>query len=64
MIYLCIVIEVIQNKIPDRTIVMMPGTHPRTLRDHDCAIIAKHTWSPASRTAVFCQDMVRNFMSC
>jgi hypothetical protein len=32
MIYLCIVMEVIQKRIPQRTIVMIPGTHPRTLR--------------------------------
>lgn len=32
MIYLCIVMEVTQNRIPQRTIVMIPGTHPRTLR--------------------------------
>jgi hypothetical protein len=31
MMYLCMVIEVIQKMIPERTMVMMPGTHPRTL---------------------------------
>jgi len=31
MMYLCMVIEVIQNIIPERTMVMIPGTHPRTL---------------------------------
>jgi hypothetical protein len=85
MIYLCMVIEVIQNMTPARTMVMIPGTHPRTLevqakvsldnaifiampstheRDQVCAMIAKQTWSPAKRTAVFCQDMVRSLISC
>lgn len=41
MMYLCIVIEVNQNSSPETTIVMIPGTHPRTLRkvyqlDHRC----------------------------
>jgi hypothetical protein len=31
MIYLCMVIEVIQNNTPARTMVIIPGTHPRTL---------------------------------
>lgn len=82
MIYLCIVIEVIQNRIPERTIVIIPGTHPRTLRyfsfndkqlpgrmgtherDHDWAMIARQTCSPASKQAVFRHDIVRNLMSC
>lgn len=81
MMYLCMVIDVIQKKNPDKIMVMIPGTHPRTLfpvsdhrqfqltygsheRDQDCAMIAKHTCSPASRQAVFCQDMVRSLMSC
>jgi hypothetical protein len=29
--YLCMVIDVIQNNTPERTIVMIPGTHPKTL---------------------------------
>lgn len=33
-------------------------------RDHDWAIIARHTWSPASKQAVFCQDIVRSLISC
>lgn len=43
MIYLCIVVLVIQKNRPARTIVMRPGTHPKTLRDQDWAIMAKHT---------------------
>lgn len=31
MMNLCIVIEVIQKRIPAITIVIMPGTHPKTL---------------------------------
>lgn len=31
MMNLCIVMEVIQKSIPARTIVIIPGTHPRTL---------------------------------
>jgi hypothetical protein len=31
MMNLCIVMEVIQNRIPARTMVMIPGTHPKTL---------------------------------
>jgi hypothetical protein len=34
MIYLCMVIEVIQKRIPASTMVMIPGTHPRTLKEH------------------------------
>jgi hypothetical protein len=33
MMYLCIVIEVIQKSDPERTIVMIPGTHPSTLEE-------------------------------
>ena len=29
---LCIVIEVIQKRMPAATIVMIPATHPRTLK--------------------------------
>jgi hypothetical protein len=84
MIYLCIVIEVTQKRSPQRTIVMIPGTQPRTLktillsaslnrylnemgtheRDHDCAMMAKQTCSPASKQAVFCHDIVRSLISC
>lgn len=35
IIYLCIVMLVIQKNRPARTMVMSPGTHPNTLRDHD-----------------------------
>lgn len=31
MINLCIVMEVIQKRIPAITMVIMPGTHPKTL---------------------------------
>ena len=31
MMYLCIVIEVNQKRMQQRTIVMIPGTHPKTL---------------------------------
>lgn len=31
MMNLCMVIEVIQNNIPQRSMVMIPGTHPSTL---------------------------------
>ena len=43
--------------------VMMPGTQPRTERDQDCAIIARHTWSPQSNHAHFCHDIVRREIS-
>lgn len=33
-------------------------------RDHDCAVMARQTCSPASRQAVFCQDIVRSLISC
>lgn len=33
-------------------------------RDHDWAIMARQTCSPASKQAVFCQDMVRSLISC
>lgn len=35
MMYLCMVREVTQKRAPDTTMVMMPGTHPSTLRDND-----------------------------
>lgn len=31
MMNLCMVIEVIQKRIPATTMVIIPGTHPRTL---------------------------------
>ena len=31
--YLCMVMEVIQKRIPATTIVIIPGTHPNTLGD-------------------------------
>jgi hypothetical protein len=43
MIYFHIVMEVIQKRAPERSMVIIPGTHPRTLKDHDWAIMAKHT---------------------
>ena len=64
MMNLCMVIEVIQKRAPERTMVMMPGTHPNTLRDQVCAMMARQTWSPASNHAAFCQVMVRSLMSC
>jgi hypothetical protein len=33
MMNLCMVIEVIQKRIPATTMVIIPGTHPKTLRD-------------------------------
>lgn len=33
MMNLCMVVEVTQNRTPDRTMVMMPGTQPNTLGD-------------------------------
>jgi hypothetical protein len=33
-------------------------------RDHDCAMMAKQTCSPASKQAVFCHDIVRSLISC
>lgn len=33
-------------------------------RDHDCAMIARQTCSPASKQAVFCHDIVRSLISC
>lgn len=65
--------------MPATTIVMMPGTHPRTLEcvsefsnaavhtyesDHDCAMMARQTWSPASNQAARCQVIVRSLISC
>lgn len=79
---LCMVIEVIQNSAPESNMVMIPGTHPKTLneflsalesaidgshtydKDHDCDMIAKHTWSPASNQAAFCHDIVLSLISC
>ena len=61
---LCIVIEVIQKRIPAKTMVMMPGTHPNTLSDQVCAMTARQTWSPASSQEAFCQVMVRSWISC
>ena len=40
MMYLCIVMEVIQNRIPERTIVMIPGTHPSTLQAVSVTILS------------------------
>ena len=64
MMNLCIVIDVIQNRAPASTIVIIPGTHPKTLRDHVWAMIARQTWSPARSQAAFCHDMVRSLISC
>lgn len=80
---LCMVIDVIQKSAPESSIVIIPGTHPRTLhnrlisirtrdidrlrtydKDHDCDIIARHTWSPASNHAAFCHDIVLSLISC
>jgi hypothetical protein len=36
MMYLCIVIEVIQKRTPASTMVIIPGTHPRTLERTYC----------------------------
>lgn len=33
MIYLCMVMEVTQNRIPAPIMVIIPGTHPKTLND-------------------------------
>lgn len=33
-------------------------------KDHDCDMIAKHTWSPASNQAAFCQVIVLSLISC
>lgn len=63
MMNLCIVIEVIQKRIPAPTMVMIPGTHPSTLSDHVWAMMARQTWSPASNQAAFCHDMLRYWIS-
>lgn len=34
MINLCMVMDVIQKRMPATTMVMIPGTQPRTDRDH------------------------------
>ena len=34
MMNLCMVMEVIQKRIPARIMVIIPGTQPKTLRDH------------------------------
>jgi CHAD domain-containing protein len=31
-------------------------------RDHDCAMMARQTCSPASKQAVFCHDIVRSLI--
>jgi hypothetical protein len=33
-------------------------------KDHDCDIIARHTWSPANNQAAFCHDIVLSLISC
>jgi hypothetical protein len=38
MMNLCIVIEVIQKRMPAPTMVMMPGTHPKTLLRYPLAL--------------------------
>jgi hypothetical protein len=38
---------------------MIPGTQPRTDKDHDCAIIARQTWSPQSNAFSFSQQSSR-----
>lgn len=61
---LCMVMEVIQKRMPAPSMVRMPGTQPRTERDQDWAMTARQTWSPQRSQAAFCQDMVRSLMSC
>ena len=43
MMNLCMVMEVIQKRAPATSIVINPGTQPKTLRDHVCAMMARQT---------------------
>jgi uncharacterized protein with HEPN domain len=36
MMNLCMVMEVIQKRIPAPTMVRIPGTHPKTLKRYHC----------------------------
>jgi len=38
MMNLCMVIEVIQKRTPARTMVIIPGTHPKTLKRYQLAL--------------------------
>jgi len=53
-----------QVRTPIPAVTKNPQTHPRTLQLQARARIARQTYSPKRRSAAFCQERVRNLISC